>query len=295
MLALLAAAGGVAITGTGVALDRASALPGQNIVDHKLGRCDVDVPEPRSAAGPLVTGAFASSHLRREVAYTIAYPPGHETGSALPVCLLLHGAGWGQSGWFEAMRFHRHLADVAAAGEPPFALAACDGGRLYWQPQPDGADPQAMVLREFLPLLAGRKLAVPSAAPSVPAGSARLGVLGCSMGGYGALLLGVTRPELFAAVVASSPALQPSSASDGGNDGPYDVIGRAARLEGLAVRVDCGERDPVRPVLDQLRSRLPAGAVRISRRGCHDPAFWEQQAPAQLTFVAQALTSGNGV
>ena len=105
------------------------------------------------------------------------------------------------------------------------------------------------------------------------------------MGGYGALLLGVMRPELCAAVVASSPALRSSrEASD-----PYDVIGRADRLRTMQVRVDCGRRDPVRPVVEELAGRLPEGSVRVVSRGCHDPVFWEAQAPAQLTFAGQAL------
>jgi acetyl esterase/lipase len=278
---LLIGGSGVLVAGAGLA-GFAGVLPGQAALDRRLGRCDVEVPEPRAAAGPLVRGEFASAQLRRQVAYTIAYPPGRATGARLPVCLLLHGAGWRQDGWFRAMRFHRHLADAVVAGAPPFALAAADGGPLFWHRRANGDDPQAMLTDEFLPLLAARGLRV-----------AGIGVLGCSMGGYGALLLGAMRPDLCAAVVASSPAVWASYTGGGAFDSAadfrrYDVLHRAGALAGTPVRVDCGEQDPGRSGSQALARQLPSGSVHFSP-GCHDPRFWEQRAPAQLAFVAGHL------
>jgi enterochelin esterase-like enzyme len=233
--------GGAAVLASGAGLAAAvGVLPGQAALDRTLGRCDVDVPEPRAAAGPMVRGEFASAKLRRQVAYTIAYPPGHEPGAPLPVCLLLHGAGWGQRGWFDAMRFHRHLADATVAGAAPFALAAADGGPLFWHRRASGEDPQAMLTDEFLPLLGARALR-----------TTRIAVLGCSMGGYGALLLGAMRPALCAAVVASSPAVWASYTGGGAFDSAedfarYDVLHRARALARTPVRVDCGDHDPGR-------------------------------------------------
>jgi S-formylglutathione hydrolase FrmB len=96
-----------------------------------------------------------------------------------------------------------------------------------------------MLTAELLPLLAGKGLR-----------TGRVGVLGWSMGGYGALLLGISGPELVAAVAASSPALWTSyeASSPGAFDGPedwaeHDVIGRARELR-APVRVDCGSGDP---------------------------------------------------
>jgi pimeloyl-ACP methyl ester carboxylesterase len=119
-------------------------------------------------------------------------------------------------------------------------------------------------------------------------------VLGCSMGGYGALLLGAMRPELCAAVVASSPAIWPRYPGGGAFDSAsdfarHDVLARAGALAGLAVRVDCGEHDPGRAGTAALARRLPRGIVHYSK-GCHDPLFWESRAQAQLTFVGAALS-----
>ncbi len=259
-------------------------MPGKAQLDRRLGRCDVSRPEPPAEAGPLVTGRFDSVHRRTTVDYTIAYPPGHRAGDRLGVCVLLHGAGWGQRGWFDAMRFHRHLAGAVATGTPPFALAACDGGRLFWHRRTHGEDPQAMVQTEFLPLLARRGLITD-----------RIAVLGCSMGGYGALLLAATEPGRCAAAVASSPAVWTSypggDAFDSAADfARHDLLAQAGQLRGMPVRVECGESDPFRPGVAALRDRLPAGAVRFEP-GCHEPAFWEHLAPGQLAFVGTALAA----
>jgi pimeloyl-ACP methyl ester carboxylesterase len=268
----------------------ADVLPGRAKLDHALGRCSVAVPTPRATAGRMLTGSFPSDQLRGDVGFTVAYPPGEV--DRLPVCLLLHGAGWRHDGWFDAMRFHRHLADAVAGGTPPFALAACDGGPLFWHRREGGLDPQAMLVQEFLPLLADRGLLVAGGGSGE---DRKVGVLGCSMGGYGALLLGVEHPERCAVVVASSPAVSLRPPGGSAFDSPadfaaHDVIARADALRSLPVRIDCGERDGYRDGVEALAARLP-GTVRFAP-GCHEPSFWESRAPAQLAFVGRQLRGG---
>ncbi|MDQ1646312.1 MAG: hypothetical protein QOJ50_2496 [Cryptosporangiaceae bacterium] len=277
-----------------MAISAAGFVPSRAAIDRRLGRCSPPIAEPRTAAGPLVTGHFASAKLGRDASWTIAYPPGHQPGDRLRVLLLLHGAGWGQRGWFGAMRFHRHLADAVASGAAPFALAAVDGGPLFWHPRAGGADPLGMLTGEFLPLLAHHGLLVP-AAPSaaVPPGR-RIAVLGCSMGGYGALLLAETWPGLCAGVFASSPAVWDTDPGGGAFDSAadfarHDVLSRASALRGQQVRIWCGASDPLRYAARQLADRVPTATLRISE-GCHDPVFWEHLAPEQLHLAATALT-----
>ena len=132
-----------------------------------------------------------------------------------------------------------------------------------------GDDPFGMLLEELLPLLSGLGLRT---------GPARVGVLGWSMGGAGALRLAEASPDRLAAVAATSPAVAP--------DGP-EVAG-AGRLAGLAVRVDCGANDPFADATRALAGRLPDAPVTVAK-GCHDAAFWQQRAPGQLRFLADAL------
>jgi len=284
-----AAVGGLVATGgVGYGLVEAGMLPGKQQLDRRLGRCDVSVPSPRAEPGPMVTGEFDSAKLGTTVPYAIAYPPGHRDGAALDVCVLLHGSGWRHEGWFDSdLRLHRHLADAVAAGTPPFALAACDGGSLNWHPRASGEDPQGAVVEEFLPLLARRGLRTgPDDASAV---------LGCSMGGYGALLFAQTWPDRFRVAVASSPALwvrHPvgSGAFDSRDDfARHDVIGHADRLRDVRLRIDCGESDQFLDATRTLRGRLAEPADVHLAPGCHDPAFWQHVAPAQLRFTGTAL------
>jgi enterochelin esterase-like enzyme len=261
---------GVAAAAGGAALVQAGVLPGRYRLARVLGACDVALPPATVAPGPTRFGAFRSQRRGRTVGYGVAWPPGSGPGARLPVCLLLHAAAGDHRAPFDRLRMHHHLAEaVGARRVPPFALASADGGGSSWRPG-GGDDPFGMLLEELLPLLAG--LGLRTAAGAV-------GVAGWSMGGGGALRLAEAAPERLAAVVATSPAVAAAG----------DEVAAAARLRGLAVRVDCGETDPFAGATRALAAALPRGAEVNLAKGCHDGVFWQRQAPAQLRFLAAAL------
>jgi S-formylglutathione hydrolase FrmB len=169
----------------------------------------------------------------------------------------------------------------------PIALASIDGGDAYWHPRSDGDDPIAMLLDEYLPMLARRGLR-----------TSVFGVLGWSMGGYGALLLGEI-DRRATAIAAASPAIWPSyavarsvnaSAFDSAAQWDrYDVVSHARALDGTPVRVDCGRSDPFLPASQVLAHVLrPADSVHLEP-GAHDATFWAARGPAQLRFLAARL------
>jgi hypothetical protein len=66
-----AGAGGLELVARGM-------LPGRAYLDRIDGACSVPPPTLTfAAAGPSFSGTFYSRARRREVGYTIAYPPGH--------------------------------------------------------------------------------------------------------------------------------------------------------------------------------------------------------------------------
>ena len=84
-----------------------------------------------------------------------------------------------------------------AGGRAPMALIGVDGRTGYWHRRANGDDAGSMLFHELVPLLTGRGFRTD-----------RVGLLGASMGGYGALLWGERRgPKRIAAVGAMSPAL----------------------------------------------------------------------------------------
>jgi S-formylglutathione hydrolase FrmB len=295
MLLGAGALGAVAATGW-AALADARVVPGRSVIDRALGRCDLPHVTLDPDPGPLVDGSFTSARRGREVNYTIAYPPGSADGAKLPVCLLLHGYAANERTSFDGVGYHRLLAGAVRAGAAPFALASVAGGDGYWHPHPTD-DPLGMLLEEFPEVLAGHGLRARR--------TDRLAVLGWSMGGYGALLSYLTTPDRFVAAVANAPAFWRSypearSVNRGAFDSDEqwrqwgDMLARAGHLTGPALRIEVGESDPFAPAIEDLRDRLPDRSVVRVSAGCHDNAFWRNAAPAQLSFIANALATQAG-
>jgi len=292
-LLLGGAAGGVAVLAGAIELVGVGVLPGKALLDRIDGACDVPgPPETFGSAGPTVTGQFFSRARNRTVAYRIAYPPGHMPGSRLPLVIYLYGDGGDQDSPLGIYPLAHALAGVSAAGPlAPMALVCADGGKnLYWNPHP-GDDPLAMVTEELVPLCRRHGLGV---------GPGRLGALGISMGGYGALLLAERRPDLISAVAAISPAVwtsyaearavNPDAFASAADFEADDVLKGAARLQNKPVRIASGSDDPLRPGALALIQRLPRATVYLGA-GCHDSAFFGQQQLPSLQFLANHLST----
>ena len=297
--AVLAAGVGVAAAAAGgYGLVEAGILPGKYQLAQALGECGAAPPPPRGPLPAREETVFWSSYRRRPVRMVTLIPAAAQAQvtRTLGVVIALHGLGSDAAG-----AAGLYAPAMTAAGVTRFAVIAVDGGGTYWHRRADGDDPLGMISHEVLPRAAARGLAV-----------ARIGIIGYSMGGYGALLLAERlgagsarhggRPDPgVAAVAAASPAIfvsyQDARAADpGGFDDPADfagndVLARLSALRGVPAWVACGGTDPFEPVTQRLRSRLgelagspPAGGIEA---GCHDQAFWARSAPAGLRFLAR--------
>jgi S-formylglutathione hydrolase FrmB len=148
-----------------------------------------------------------------------------------------------------------------------------------------------MVINELIPMCQARGL---GRRPQP------IGIMGISMGGYGALLMAEKHPHLFTAVVAISPAIWTTYAeAEGANAGAYtsasdfaanDAVTHADALAGTAVRVASGLGDPFHPGVVALVKSLPPGAVVDISQGCHGGPFFRAQEPPSLAFLAHHLT-----
>jgi S-formylglutathione hydrolase FrmB len=242
--------------------------------------------EPAALAAPtMTTGSFVSA-ARGGVTtnWAIARPPGQTT--ALRPLIALHGKN-SDAATVMAGGVEQGLAQAVAAGLPPFAVVAVDGGGSYWHKRASGEDAGAMVTDELIPLLDDQGL-----------DTARAAFLGWSMGGYGALLLGGRLgPARTAAICAVSPALwlAPGEAALGAFDGADDwsansVFGMPA-LASIPIRVDCGDGDPFYTATKEFIAGLPTPPAGGFSSGGHDPSFWSSQLPAELTWIAPLLTA----
>jgi pimeloyl-ACP methyl ester carboxylesterase len=272
-------------------------LPGKGELDAIDGACSVAAPDlaPYAPPGPQVSGTFYSAARNRAVGYTIGYPPRHRPGARLPLVIMLHGYGGSHVNALSGLSPAQALAlRVGGAPLPPMALVTVDGGTGYWNPHP-GDDPQAMLTDEVIPLCQRRGLG----------GSHRVGVMGISMGGYGALLLAERRPDLISAAAAISPAIWTGYAqARAANAGAYasaadfaadDAVTHAAALARVPVRIAAGFGDPFYPGVKALVRALPKRTggeppVVSFSDGCHDNSFFTAQEPASMAFLARHLT-----
>lgn len=230
-----------------------------------------------------VTGSFTSTARRGAVTnWVIARPP-DQTAPLRPV-ILLHGKD-SSAHTVMSMGVEQFLADAVRAGLPPFAIAAVDGGNGYWHRRASGEDSGAMVLDEFLPLLAAQGL-----------DTARVAFLGWSMGGYGAMLLGSRLgPARTAAICAVSPALwtSPGAAAPGAFDSAADyqanTVWGLPALSEIPLRVDCGFDDPFYATTRQFVAQLPTRPAGGFSPGGHDAGFWSSQLTAELSWMAPLL------
>jgi len=283
-----------AVTGVaGVVALETGVVPGRARVHDVLGLTGPDGVVPDVPAGPVESGTFESFGRRTTVGYSVIYPHGYAPTAELPVVLVLHGRGGDHTSAINDLGIDRYLTAAVQSGTPPFALATVDGGPdNYWHRRGAGEDPGFMLDQEFLPLLANRGL-----------NTERYGLLGWSMGGYGALLWVAlhywqrrVRPATRAvAVGALSPALwrrfedtTPGAFDDAGDFENSQVFGRRSGFRDVAVRIDCGRDDPFAEAADELRAEL--GAAGGLQLGAHTAGYWRRMLPDHLRFLGVKVT-----
>jgi S-formylglutathione hydrolase FrmB len=281
----------VAIAGvTGFELVDHEVLPGKQKLDELEGACSVSTSLDELKPGPSMSGTFDSAARGTEVGYSIAYPPGHRPGSTLPLIVMLHGFGGNHTDAVVGMTPAQALAlDVDGRPLPPMAMVTVDGGGAYWNPHPDD-DPMAMVVDELIPMCQHQGLGV---APQ------KIGTMGISMGGYGALLLAERYPHLISAVAAISPAIWTSyDEATSANRGAFasraaftdnDVITHVERLDGTPVRIASGNDDPFHAGVQALADVVPASTTVSFSGGCHTDPFFVSQEPRSLRFLGAHL------
>jgi putative tributyrin esterase len=137
---------------------------------------------------------FHSDALHRETQYRVILPASIEPGRKLPVVYLLHGAGGGFRDW-------SNYSDVSRFAEAGLILVMPEGDYSYFmnaaeRPQDRYEDYIVQDLAQDV----GTKF------PTV-SGRRNHAIVGVSMGGFGAIKIALSHPDLFAFAGALSPAI----------------------------------------------------------------------------------------
>lgn len=258
-----------------------------------------------AATAGVVEAAHWSPRLGRSLPYltcAVGSP-----GPGAPVVYLLHGHGGGEWDWLRAGGARETALGLVEAGIlPPLHLVTPGVGNSWYVDGPEPHGPVATVLLdEFMPTVERALAADPE----------RRAIIGLSMGGFGALHLGLRRPGHWRFIGALSPAIfaPESGFSDlqlhlfaGAFGEPFeanryavaDPFGRVRDLTQMATTpafyVSCGADDyfGLAEGTRAFGAVLAAAGVPATVRilpGRHDWAFWRTELPEALTALGQAL------
>jgi S-formylglutathione hydrolase FrmB len=230
--------------------------------------CDV-AAQSRTAR----TIRFESTAIGGQATVAVLLPLDYDNSTArYPVVYLLHGGtqnhtAFPSRAWFPRDASGRRMIVVLPYLQPVFFTARGD---------------RPAVVEDFL----GRELPeyIDSHYRTVTDRRGRA-IGGISMGGYGATLLGLTRPGMFGAVGAISAALSTGTR-------PNDVGNLVARLTPDTAPyfyIGCGLQDGVLPASRDLAAQLRGRQIRSELReapGGHDWSVWDPQVRAFFDVLA---------
>ena len=256
-------------------------------------------PPPTASGGYLKDGAFYSDALGRTMPYGIYLPPTYDSdpGRHYPVAYMLHGAGGHYSEWV-AYGLPESAEDLIWNGEiQPLIIVMPQGDQSYFINHV-GTDEARWGDYIAFDLVAH----IDATYRTIPQPSSRA-IGGLSMGGFGALQLAFTHPEIFGVVGAHSPALYTIEQIDTLIDAPdegeeFDPL-ELAKTMNLAyapkVWVDAGSDDRWADrdlLLGQiLDARNIPHQVQLSP-GQHTAEYWTAHAKDYVRFYARALVGG---
>lgn len=212
-----------------------------------------------------------------------AAPPTHQVKEKYPLLYLLHGYGNNHAQWcgytnIELYAEEHNMAVVMLSGENKFYRDTADGDKFF--------DFVAKEVPEF----------VTNYFP-VSDRPEHSYIAGLSMGGYGALLHGLTHPERYAAIGSFSGAVMKAAdegKTDGLVDGPLDVtwLAKTALQAGRTlppIYLACGEDDFLYEPNTAYKDMLLQGGAKVTWVSVpgygHEWRFWDKQVEQFLKWI----------
>lgn len=230
----------------------------------------VTSPGSRTFDGSTLSGTLTSKHWPgKTVNWLVATPTGLSRGTVI----VLHGKTDSARVAFDGLG----LADLAKSSG--YAFAAIDGDSTYWTSY-QGIDTGAMVIEDFLPLLASKGLDVD-----------QITLTGYSMGGLGALTiaqeLGSTRVK---GVLPMSAAVWEGGHPGAEGQAQARVRADVGKLDGFKVRIVSGTDDDLTAPNQTLAGLIP-DAVTSWTPGAHDFAYWRPALADQIAWLTERYTA----
>ena len=272
----------------------------------------VALQSPASAASReyrLEQHAMWSASLGHEVGYRVALPPGYgapeNRDRRYPVIYLLHGLKGSSWDWFHIGRLHQTLAKRLGSGEMSEVIAvSMNGGGSYWTREIDRVDRPG---QDYARFVAVDVLAEIDRKFRTLRRRQYRSLVGLSMGGFGALSLGLLYPDRFGSVVSLSGALfrevpgskaayravwgDPPQSAHFERYSPFALANRVEMSQVLPrIYIGCGRSDH-----RSFRERSAAMHERLTSRqishlyqegqGAHNWSYWVGDSEGWLSFA----------
>jgi enterochelin esterase-like enzyme len=276
------------------------ALQAHGTVDD-LGVAPASVTSPPTT----VTHFFASEAVGRTTPYLVYLPPDYALNPErrYPVLYMLHGVGgndpsgqfweWAELGLLKAADYL-----IRAGAIEPLIIVLPQGEDGYWVDQADNG-PQwgYYVARELVTLVDAQYRTLPNRAARA--------IGGLSMGGHGALQIGMKYADVFRIIGAHSPTIRghdtaPYYFGDAVHFTAHDPISLAIlypdTARSLDIWLDVGAQDEVwRPVAESFAALLEVQGIPYtwySAPGDHHGDYWTASGPDYLRHYSAALQRG---
>lgn len=263
------------------------------------------VDHPRLAPGVVLHDVtFHSQSLNRDMHYRMLVPEVVHNGDHFPVIYLLHGGGGSYLDW-------TNYTDVAQFVQQKSILIMPQGDDSYYMnsvTRPD--DKYEDYITKDLIADAERRF------PGFDDRRGR-GIAGVSMGGFGAITLGLRHPDLYGFVGAMSPALDVPSrpfsikrieqwrhhraifgnwnSEEQRSRDPYGIAAAADPAEAPYIFFTCGDQEGLLPANRKFDALLKSRGFRYEFRqvsGGHNWEQWIRQLPELFQDARKHLASG---
>ena len=240
---------------------------------------------------------YSSRSLQKASAFNIIFPDDPRIGRPWSVFYLLHGLSDDYSIWARRTSIERYVEGL------PLAVVMPDGGRGWYTNAVEGPAYEDDLVKDVVGLV--------DATFPVKAERSGRAIGGLSMGGYGAVKVGLKHHEMFASINSHSGAvafLQDDlnkiqgigpevtrifgKSPKGGKDDPFALVETIDHGRIPPMRIDCGTEDFL---LDQNRGfHAHLDSLRIPHEyqeypGSHNWAYWDEHVREAIAFHARNL------
>ena len=256
----------------------------------------------RAAAARIDTLSLDSRVLNRPVTVVAVLPDGASEHHPAPLLLLLHGYGGDAFSWLKIKTGLPALVDRTG-----IALLCPDGGQSWYMDSP------VDTTSRYESFLVGELIPYADAHLPVARDARHRAVAGLSMGGFGAMRLGLLHPDLFGAAGSMSGGLdirpfpgrweldrllgrQSESPENWERMTPINLIPQLDPARTPALIIDCGYDDFIFEVNRAFHRELRRRGIPHDfcvRPGGHELSYWSNAIDYQMLFFSKFFAAAD--